>query len=77
MLLTILANLLFLAGMAFCLINFYIVLHNLLRGTHASMVPLMGSLFMAGGCLLLIGWPLLCCWLLIFIAGGESIPNQG
>ncbi len=53
MLMNIIANLLFLVGVFYCLVNFCIALRNYLRGTHASAVPFMGTIFMSLGCLLL------------------------
>ncbi len=50
---TIIANLLFLVGTGYCVLNFAIGLRNYLHGTHASFVPIMGSLFIAAACLLL------------------------
>ncbi len=44
--LTLISGLLMIAGLGICLINYGIVLHNLLRGTHSSMLPLLGTMSM-------------------------------
>ncbi len=53
-LLDTLACLLLLAGLAVCALNLWMALRSLRRGSHSSMVPLLGSLLMLGGIWLLL-----------------------
>ncbi len=50
--LSFVSALLLLAGLGICLMNYYITLHNILRGPFVSMVPILGGLFMVAGWML-------------------------